>query len=66
MHIKVFSFTKAYFSKWKIPTERIESEIENWLLQNTKIKISEIKHDLTQGIWYAPQLIITIYYSQDE
>ncbi len=51
---------------WKIPTDKIEPEIDTWLLRNPKVKIFEIKHDLNQGIWYSPQLIVTIYYSQTE
>ena len=64
MNIKVFSFNKPYFSFWNVPTDKIEPEIESWLLRNPKVKIFEIKHDLAQGIWFAPQLIVTIYYSQ--
>jgi hypothetical protein len=51
---------------WKIPADRIESEIDTWLLRNPKVKVFEIKHDLTQGIWYAPQLIVTIYYTHSD
>lgn len=64
MKIKVFTFSKPYFSMWKIPTEKAEQEIQNWLAINSAIKIKEIKHDTIQGIWYSPQLIITIYYSE--
>ena len=65
MNIKVFSFTKTNVGfGCKIPAERIESEIGTWLLRNPQVKIFEIKHDLAQGIWLAPQLIVTIYYSQ--
>ncbi len=66
MNIKVFSFAKSFFSMWKIPTDKIEPEIDTWLRKNPKVKIFEIKHDLNQGIWYSPQLIVTIYYSQTE
>jgi hypothetical protein len=51
---------------WKIPADRIESEIDTWLLRNPKVKVFEIKHDLTQGIWCAPQLIVTIYYTHSD
>ena len=48
---------------WKIPTERVEQEVQNWLANNPGIKVREIKHDTIQGVWVSPQLIITIYYS---
>jgi hypothetical protein len=66
MNIKVFSFTKPYFSVWKIPADKVESEINSWLLINPRAKVSEIKHDLTQGIWYPPQLIVTVYYTHSD
>jgi hypothetical protein len=63
MKIKVFTFSKPYVSMWKIPTEKVEQEVQNWLAKNPGIKVREIKHDTIQGIWVSPQLIITIYYS---
>jgi hypothetical protein len=64
MNIKVFSFSPtSLFSSYRIPVEKMESEIETWLSNNSEVKISEIKHDLLQGVFYAPQLIVTIYYS---
>ena len=62
MQIKVFTFSKPYMSMWKIPAEKVEQEVQNWLAKNPGIKVREIKHDTIQGIWVSPQLIITIYY----
>jgi hypothetical protein len=64
MKIKVFTFSKPYVSMWKIPSEKVEQEIQNWFAQNSGIKIKEIKHDTIQGIWVSPQLIVTIYYAE--
>jgi hypothetical protein len=62
MKIKVFNFKKPYFSWWDIPTTQMENEIENWLLKNDNIEVINIRHDRFQGIWFSPQLIVTIYY----
>jgi hypothetical protein len=62
--IKVFTFQKHYFSMWKIPAEKVEHEVNKWLMQNDGIEIRKIKHDSYQGIWFAPQLIISIYYQR--
>ena len=63
MNVKVFTFQKPYFSMWQIPVNQMESEIQSWLSHNSGVKVKEIRHDLIQGIWYAPQLIVTIYYT---
>jgi hypothetical protein len=63
MKIKIFSFRKPYFSMWRIPADKMETEIENWLLKNPGITVREVKHDSFQGIWYAPQLVVSIYYT---
>ena len=63
MKIKVFAFQRPYFSMWKIDANEMELEIQNWLSRNNRIKVTEIKHELIQGIWYAPQLIVSIYYT---
>ena len=62
MKIKVFSFQKPYFSSWRILAAQMEKQIQDWLQQNPRIAVKEIRHDSYQGIWYAPQLIVTIYY----
>jgi hypothetical protein len=63
VRIKVFTFQKPCFSMWRIPAGKMETEIENWLLKNPGINVREIKHDSFQGIWYAPQLVVSVYYA---
>ena len=49
-----------------IPTDQMELEIQDWLAKNPRIKIHELKHDLVQGILTAPQLVVSIYYTDAE
>lgn len=62
MKVKVFNFKKSYFSMWDIPADHIDSEINSWLTTNPDVEIVEICHDRFQGIWFTPQLIVSIYY----
>ncbi len=66
MKIKVFAFQKGFFASWDLPTNQMEPEIQDWLAKNPRIKVHEIKHDLVQGIFIAPQLVVSIYYSDAE
>ena len=66
MNVKVFAYQKGFFSSWNIPTNQMESEIQDWLAKNPRIKVHELRHDLLQGIWGAAQLVVSIYYSDTE
>ena len=66
MNVKVFAYQKRLFYSRKIPTDQMELEIQDWLAKNPRIKVHELKHDLVQGIWFAPQLVVSIYYSDAE
>ena len=47
---------------WDIPADHIDSEINSWLTTNPDVEIVEICHDRFQGIWFTPQMIVSIYY----
>ena len=70
MNIKVFTYREPFplllFGRMAIPTDQMELEIQDWLAKNSRIKIQELKHDLVQGILTAPQLVVSIYYTDAE
>ena len=68
MKIKVFEHKGPAFFFWGlfIRTDQMELEIQDWLAKNPRIKVHEIKHDLVQHPLTAPQLIVSIYYSDAE
>ncbi len=63
MNIKVFAFSRSYFSSWNLAAGNIEQEIKTWLAANPGIRVKEIRHDSFQGIWFPPQLIVSIYFT---
>ncbi len=71
MNIKVFSYRTPFplvlFGRMAIPTDQMELEIQDWLAKNPRIKVHELRHDLVQvGIFTAPQLVVSIYYTEAE
>ena len=69
MNVKVFSYQGwafTMFLKSRIPTDQMELEIQDWLAKNPRIKVHELKHDLVQHIFLAPQLVVSIYYTDAE
>ncbi len=68
MNVKVFAYRRPPIWIWgnRIPTDQMELEIQDWLAKNPRIKVHELKHDLVQGILTAPQLVVSIYYTDAE
>ncbi len=68
MNVKVFTFKGPAFLFWGIHlrTDQMELEIQDWLAKNPRIKVHELKHDLAQHIFQAPQLVVSIYYTDAE
>jgi hypothetical protein len=63
MRVQVFSVTKSFFSfTWKLDPEELGARLSGWLQENPNIEIKEIKHDVVNGVWYPPQLIVFVYY----
>ncbi|MCO6465098.1 MAG: hypothetical protein J5I53_00640 [Bradyrhizobiaceae bacterium] len=63
MQVKVFTFSKPYFSwSWKIDPLEVELNIANWLRSNPNIKIFSIQHNAVATFWYPTQLFVTVYY----
>ena len=68
MKIKVFAYRGPafiFFGYW-IRTDAMELEIQDWLAKNPRIKVHELKHDLVQQPFFAPQLVVSIYYTEAE
>ncbi len=65
MNIKVFAYrgSALLFFGIHIRTDQMELEIQDWLAKNPRIKVHELKHDVILGILIAPQLVVSIYYS---
>ncbi len=68
MNVKVFAFQGPAFLFFGIPirADQMELEIQDWLARNPRIKVHELKHDLVQHIFIAPQLVVSIYYTDAE
>ena len=70
MNIKVFTYREPFplilFGRMAIPTDQMELEIQDWLAKNPRIKVHELKHDLVQQPFFAPQLAVSIYYTDAE
>ena len=63
MKVRVFAFTKPYFSiTWKLEQAEIESTVSDWLSRNPDITVVTIKHDSVASFWYPTQLFVSIYY----
>ena len=63
MKVKVFEFSTRYWSKsWKVDAGDIENTLNQWLATNPAAQIRHVKHENLGGVWYPPQLIISIYY----
>jgi hypothetical protein len=60
MRVKFFWKTKP-----GNPSAELESEINVWLQQNPKIKISDIRQSGNSGsFWFAASLAISVWYEE--
>ena len=68
MNIKVFAYKGPPSGSWGLwtRTDQMELEIQDWFAKNPRIKVHELKHDVVHGIFIAPRLVVTIYYSDAE
>ncbi len=66
MNVKVFGFQGTLSWSSQIPTDKMELEIQDWLAKNPRIKVHELKHDLSQGVLEREQLVVSIYYTDAE
>ena len=68
MNVKVFAFQGPAFLFFgiHIRADQMELEIQDWLARNPRIKVHELKHDLVQHPFIAPQLVVSIYYTDAE
>jgi len=67
MKIKVFTKTTTVdFWKHRVfRPELIEEDINQWLAQNPRAEIKEIRHDVFSTFLQPQQLIVSIYYCEN-
>jgi hypothetical protein len=61
MQVKVFSFTPSSIGL-RISSQEVEETIAKWLSEHSQIRVHTIQHSTTSNFWYAPQLIVSIYF----
>ena len=65
MKVKVFSSKGRLLHKLSRLTSNIEQDINNWLENNPKIKITNIKQSSCGGSLEVEKLFVSVWYEED-